>query len=317
MPKQNDVIRVGSRASRLALTQAKTYLARLKESAPDLEFEIIEIQTSGDRFGQMSPEKLLQTAGKGIFVKELEEAILEGRVDLAIHSLKDVPGELPKGLILAGYQEREDPRDAWVSRGGLGPDEIADGAVIGTSSPRRRFQLLELFRSKGKAVSIVPLRGNVDTRLRKAKEGALAATVLSLAGLRRLGLDKEASYIFDPIFEMTPPCGQGTLAAEIRGDRSDLFELLSLAEDRSTRLASELERLTLRLMGGGCLTALGIYARPLGDAQDGEETALDLSVYQHDGISELSAGLRSSWKISSQNSDQLLDKILSKGAEKG
>lgn len=301
--KMTNLIRVGSRGSRLALTQARQYLERLKAATADLEFEMVEIQTSGDRFGHLSPEKVMERSGKGIFVKEIEEAILDGRVDLAIHSLKDMPSEIPKGLVLAGYQEREDPRDAWVAQG-KSLQEIPSGAKIGTSSPRRKCQLLELFRAMGKEVQILPLRGNVETRLRKVSEGELDAAVLSLAGLTRLGLEKQVSHYFDPELQMTPACGQGTLAAEIRADRSDLFEILAQAEDRQTRLASELERAVLKVMGGGCLEALGIYARPAA-----EEGSFELIVYQHQGADE-DPGHRYTWTVTAQDSQDLLDKLL-------
>ncbi|MBI4063073.1 MAG: hydroxymethylbilane synthase [Elusimicrobia bacterium] len=252
---------VGTRGSRLALTQARLYLDTLKAKHPSLAFDLSIIQTSGDQFGQLSPEGVMVKSGKGIFVKEIEEALLEGRIDLAIHSLKDLPGDLPQGLVLAGFQKRGDPRDVLVAKSGW--EELGQGARIGTSSLRRQVQLAELAAKSNKTIEMVNLRGNLDTRVKKVESGDLDGVILSGAGLNRLGLSGRVSHFFDPVSQIIPACGQGTLAAEIRSDRADLFEILSLAEDRQTRLASELERRVLKTLGGGCLEAIGIYAEPV------------------------------------------------------
>lgn len=268
MAKSNRNYKIGTRGSRLALAQTELFLNYLKQKNPLRSFEIKIIRTSGDKFVELSPEKVLEVSGKGIFTKEIEEELLKGTIDFAIHSLKDLPASLPQGLTLAGFPKREDPRDALIAKRPL--EDLTSGARVGSSSLRRKFQLLELARGLGKELNVVSCRGNVDTRVKRVLSGELDGVLLSVAGLRRLGLDSHIAQVFDPEKEIIPPCGQGTLVAEIREDREDLKQLFSLIEDEPTRQASLIERRLLSVIGGGCLEALGLYAQVL----DGERARL-------------------------------------------
>jgi hydroxymethylbilane synthase len=199
----------------------------------------------------------LAKIGKGVFVKEIEEALLDGKIDLAVHSLKDVPTELPEGLALNTILPREDPRDVLVCRQSLSTlVDFPPSGRVGTGSLRRTVQIRHLLPD----ASVEPIRGNVDTRLRKLVEQDLSAVVLALAGLNRLGLSDRATYIF-PIQEMTPAVGQGALAIESRLEDKATNDLLMPLEDRTTRLCVEAERFFLSAMGGGCQVPLGAHAR--------------------------------------------------------
>jgi hydroxymethylbilane synthase len=244
------LIRVGSRGSRLALTQAEGAAARLR--APGIEIALVPITTAGDRdrtrpFGEIGE--------RGVFVKELEEALLDGRVDVAVHSAKDMTSTDTDGLSVGAYLEREDPRDALC-----GAEAIGAGMRIGTASIRRRAQLLAL----EPLLSIEPLRGNVDTRLRKRRERGLDAIVLAACGLDRLGLGGEIGHRFDPDM-IVPEAGQGALALQVRaGDE----HLVGAADHELTRRRVEAERACVAAIGGGCLAPVAAY-------HDGEQlTAL-------------------------------------------
>ena len=235
------LIRVGSRGSRLALTQAELAAARLR--APGIEIALVPITTSGDRdrtrpFGEIG--------ARGVFVKELEEALLDGRIDVAVHSAKDMTSTDTDGLRVGAYLEREDPRDALCGAG-----EIRAGMRIGTASVRRRAQLLVLEPS----LSIEPLRGNIDTRLRKRRERGLDAVVLAACGLDRLGLGKEIGRRFDPD-ELLPEAGQGALALQVRSGEE---HLVSAADHSETRRRVEAERACVARIGGGCLAPVAAH----------------------------------------------------------
>lgn len=314
------ILRVGTRGSRLALAQARLYLDELKRKAPGLKFKLVEIQTAGDKLAEVAPAELLAGSGKGLFVKEIEGALLSGRVDLAIHSLKDMPGDITSGLILCGYQKRGDPRDALISQNGKGWEALPRKARVGTSSPRRKCQFQELARRAGLDVEVVDLRGNLDTRVRKVESAQVDGIIVSAAGLFRLGMEKSASHLFDPVLEMVPACGQGALVAEIREDRADLLKLLGKAEDHKTRLSCELERLALKTMGGGCLQAIGIFARPPQDGMEADrDGALELHIYHNaaaDARPTSSAppappqdGFHSSILIKAENAQTLVNKL--------
>lgn len=246
---------LGTRGSRLALAQAAWVRDELERREPGLEVELRVIKTTGDR---LSTASLAQLAGgaKGVFVKEIEEALLEGTIDLAVHSLKDLPVDQPSGLEVGAYPRREDPRDALAL--GDGYRSLADlpsGARVGTSSLRRRVQLLRLRAD----LVVEPIRGNVDTRLRKLRKGKYAAVTLALAGLRRLGRADAAGYVFPPE-EMLPAPGQAALALEIRSRDTATRELVALLDDAATRTAVTAERAFLAALGGGCQVPLGAYA---------------------------------------------------------
>jgi hydroxymethylbilane synthase len=235
------LIRVGSRGSRLALVQAESAAARLR--APGIEIALVPITTAGDRdrtrpFGEIGD--------RGVFVKELEEALLGGRVDVAVHSAKDMTSTDTDGLVVGAYLEREDPRDALC-----GADGIRPGMRIGTASVRRRVQLLSLEPS----LSIEPLRGNVDTRLRKRRERGLDAIVLAACGLDRLGLSGEIGHRFDPD-DLLPEAGQGAVALQVRAGDVDLVGAL---DHEPTRRRVEAERACVGAIGGGCLAPVAAY----------------------------------------------------------
>lgn len=250
---------IGSRGSKLALAQSNQMAERIRALVPGLEVTVRIIRTTGDKLATASLVKLAADT-KGLFVKEIEEALLDRSIDLAVHSLKDVPTQLPEGLWIAAVPEREDPRDAVVTRlPAAGLADLPEGSRIGTSSLRREVQLLRLrpdFR-------IVPIRGNVDTRLRKLHDEDLQAVVLASAGLVRLGLDDRISFRF-PVEEMIPAIGQGALAIEARREDDAVTELLKRLEDADTRRAVEAERAFLLGMGGGCQVPMGAHACKVG-----------------------------------------------------
>jgi hydroxymethylbilane synthase len=235
------LVRVGSRGSRLALTQAERALSSLR--APGIELVLVPITTAGDRdrsrpFGEIG--------SRGVFVKELEEALLDRRIDVAVHSAKDLTAADPEGLVVGAYLRREDPRDALCGAAELRPD-----MRIGTASVRRKAQLLALEPT----LSIEPLRGNIDTRLRKRGERGLDAIVLAACGLDRLGLDGEIGHRFEPE-TMLPEAGQGALALQVRaGDE----QLVAAAGDPETRERVEAERAVVAVVGGGCLAPVAAH----------------------------------------------------------
>lgn len=240
------MIVIGSRGSALALWQARHIAARLAELGAETRLEIIK--TTGDKIQDVP---LAKVGGKGLFTKEIEEALLEGKIDLAVHSMKDMPTGVPRGLVIAAIPEREEARDAMV---GAALSELKRGARVGTSSLRRASQLLAL----GRGLAIETLRGNVDTRLRKLDEGQYDAIVLAAAGLRRLGWDARIRELIPPEV-MCPAVGQGALAIETRND-GDARELARKLDHAPTRAAVEAERAMLAVLGGGCQVPIGAHA---------------------------------------------------------
>ena len=248
-------ITIATRESRLALWQAEHVQALLQ--ALGHRVQLLGMTTKGD---QILDRSLSKVGGKGLFVKELEVALDEGRADIAVHSLKDVPMDLPEGFVLACVMEREDPRDAWVSPVCATLAELPSGAVVGTSSLRRLVLLREALDALGrKDVRIEPLRGNLDTRLRKLDDGQYHAIVLAAAGLKRLGLSERIRHIFEPV-ESLPAAGQGALGIEIRADRADLLAALAPLVHQPTWLRVAAERTVSRAMGGSCSMPLAAYA---------------------------------------------------------
>jgi hydroxymethylbilane synthase len=235
------LVRVGSRGSRLALTQAERTLSSLR--APGIELALVPITTAGDRdrsrpFGEIG--------SRGVFVKELEEALLERRIDIAVHSAKDLTATNPDGLAIGAFLRREDPRDALC-----GAVELRPGMRIGTASARRKAQLLAL----DSTLSVEPLRGNIDTRLRKLGERGLDAIVLAACGLDRLGLGGDIGHRFDPEV-MLPEAGQGALALQVRAGEEDL---VAAVDDPETRARVEAERAVVAAVGGGCLAPVAAH----------------------------------------------------------
>jgi hydroxymethylbilane synthase len=242
---------IATRESRLALWQADHVRQRL-ERAFATSVSLLGMTTRGD---QILDRALSKVGGKGLFVKELETALAEGRADLAVHSLKDVPMSLPPGFVLATVLEREDPLDAWVSPRFATLDALPQGARVGTSSLRRVVQL----QTRRPDLVIEPLRGNLDTRLRKLDEGQFDAIVLAAAGLKRLGLGERIASRFDAL-TMLPAAGQGALGIEVRSDDTELKEALAALTHRPTWLAVHAERAVSRTMGGSCSMPLAAYA---------------------------------------------------------
>nr|WP_229506530.1 hydroxymethylbilane synthase [Massilia sp. BJB1822] len=249
---------IASRESRLAMWQAEHVRARLSLLYPQCSVEILGMTTRGD---QILDRTLSKVGGKGLFVKELEVAMAEGRADLAVHSLKDVPMELPEGFALAAVLEREDPRDAFVSSQYASLDELPDGAIVGTSSLRRQ----SLIAARYPHLVIKPLRGNLDTRLAKLDRGDYAAIILAAAGLKRLGLEQRIRAVLDPAASL-PAAGQGAMAIEIaeRKDGLDLLSLLAPLNHLPTAQAVAAERKVSKVFGGSCQVPLAAYATVTG-----------------------------------------------------
>ncbi|AKU21719.1 porphobilinogen deaminase [Massilia sp. NR 4-1] len=249
---------IASRESRLAMWQAEHVRARLSLLYPQCSVEILGMTTRGD---QILDRTLSKVGGKGLFVKELEVAMAEGRADLAVHSLKDVPMELPEGFALAAVLEREDPRDAFVSSDYASLDELPAGAIVGTSSLRRQ----SLIAARYPHLVIKPLRGNLDTRLAKLDRGDYAAIILAAAGLKRLGLERRIRAVLDPAASL-PAAGQGAMAIEIaeRNDGLDLLSLLAPLNHLPTAQAVAAERKVSKVFGGSCQVPLAAYATVTG-----------------------------------------------------
>ncbi len=241
---------IATRESRLAMWQAEHVQDLLQRMGHSVQ--LLGMTTQGD---QILDRSLSKVGGKGLFVKELEVALQEGRANLAVHSLKDVPMDLPEGFVLACVMQREDPRDAWVSSQYARLQDLPQGAVVGTSSLRRTV----LLRALRPDLRIEPLRGNLDTRLRKLDEGQYDGIVLAAAGLKRLGLAQRIRHIFD-VTEMLPAAGQGALGIEVCSEQSDVIHVLAALADASTHLAVTAERAVSRAMGGSCSMPLAAHA---------------------------------------------------------
>lgn len=242
---------LGTRGSRLALVQTEEVLRELRRHHPGREFQVKVIKTRGDK-DTVTP---LPVLGRGVFSSEIERELLDHRIDLAVHSLKDLPGTLPQGLTLAAFPERADARDVLVSRSGATLAKLPPGAVVGTSSPRRAALVREA-RPDLRAESV---RGNVDTRVRKALAGEYDAIVLAAAGLVRLGQQDVVTEHLDPE-RFIPAIGQGTMAVEVREDDAELIDLLRSVDHGPTRVATTAERSFLRHVGGGCKVPVAAYA---------------------------------------------------------
>jgi hydroxymethylbilane synthase len=248
-------LRIGSRGSPLALVQAREVQGRIAAAA-DVEAGTIEIKvirTTGD---SLQDRPLAEAGGKGLFTKEIEEALLAGSIDLAVHSSKDLPTLLPPGVVLVGFLAREDVRDAFISRKAKSLYDLAHGAVVGTASPRRQAMVKRLRPDLG----VATLRGNVETRLRKLDAGEIDATLLAVAGLKRLGLLSTATAILDPD-EFVPAVGQGAIGIETRADDSRTRALVAAIDDADTSTALAAERAFLAVLDGSCRTPIGGYAK--------------------------------------------------------
>ena len=299
-----DTLVIGSRGSKLALVQAETIKAQLESAGARASVRIEIIKTSGD----VSSDPLSVIGGKGVFTKELEEALLDSRIDLAVHSLKDLPTILPDGLTIAAICKREDPRDALVlsssNKKTASLQTLAKGAIVGTSSPRRLAQLKNL-RSD---LVIKELRGNVDTRLRKLDDGQYNALILACAGLRRLGLDERISAPL-PASEMLPAVGQGALAVETRSDDQEVIDSVAILDHKFTRLACTAERALLRSLGGGCQLPIAAYA-----VVREKRIRLDGLVADRQGQTIIRDRITGSFEEAEDLGKRLVEQLLAKGA---
>ncbi|MBI3552950.1 MAG: hydroxymethylbilane synthase [Elusimicrobia bacterium] len=268
-------LKMGTRGSTLALAQSGQLARQLQRLVPGLEVETAVIKTSGDLFQTQSPKEAaaLASGTKGLFVKEIEEALIEGEIDFAVHSGKDLPAELAPGCVIAAWPEREDPRDAFIGRDGLPWAALKAPARVATSSLRRRVQLLQA----KPGLELLPMRGNVDTRVRKLREGACDGLILAAAGLNRLGRTDVAREPI-PVELIVPAPAQGALAVEVRADQTETAALVAKLDHAATRLCVEFERTFLKKVGGGCSTPLGAYA-----TADGEGVALSVFWSREDG----------------------------------
>lgn len=245
-------MKIGTRGSALALTQARGIAERLINQWPALTVDIVVIKTKGDI---MQDVPLAAIGGKGLFVKEIEDALLRGEIDIAVHSMKDVPAEIPDGLEITIVSEREDPRDVLVSKKGAKIEDMSAGARIGTGSLRRGFQLRHLFPH----MEIVPLRGNLDTRIRKIQSENLDGIIVAAAGMRRMGwTDRITQYI--PVEIMLPSVGQGVLGIEMRNDDTNTRNAASFINHPQTWREVTAERAFLKKLGGGCQLPVAAYA---------------------------------------------------------
>ncbi len=244
-------IKVGTRGSKLALAQTHSVLESLKKFSPGLQAEVEIIKTKGDVLADVS---LLQIGGQGVFVKEIEEALLSGQIDLAVHSMKDVPGEIPEGLAFAAILKREDMRDVLVSRANVKFEFLPKGAKIGTGSLRRGAQIKSFMPD----VEIVPLRGNIDTRLKKIETENLTGVILAAAGMKRLGYAARISQYLPPEI-MLPAVGQGALGLQLREKDKDLSAICVKLNDAVTAAEVGAERSYLRALGGGCRLPIAAY----------------------------------------------------------
>jgi hydroxymethylbilane synthase len=248
-------LRIGTRKSTLAMIQARQVQEALGSAWPDWTIELVPITTTGDRLIDVPVESI---EGKGIFLKELEEALLNKTIDCAVHSMKDVPTEMLPELMIGAVLKREDARDALIA--GFPLAELPRGAAIGTGSSRRRCQLL-LCRPD---LAIRPIRGNIDTRIRKWREGRFDGLVLALAGLKRAGMEHLAAQVI-PVETMLPAAGQGALGIEIRAADKGLLECIAFLDDHETHVAVAAERAFLEAAGGGCSLPIGVYGEVRGD----------------------------------------------------
>lgn len=286
-------IRVGTRGSNLALIQTNWAIDRLKEKFPDVEFEVKIIKTKGDKILHLSLDKI---GDKGLFVKEIESQLLEGEIDLAVHSMKDMPAEVVEGLKFAAVPKREDPRDVIILREGLNSfDELPIGATIGTGSKRRKYQLLR----KRPDLNIVPIRGNIETRISKIESENLDGIVLAASGVLRADLeDKITEYL--PVDLMIPAPAQGALALEIRENDEELEKMIDAIKDEISQIQTDAERSYLAGIDGSCHIPMGAYCEVDGEKltltgifgdEDGEKITVASLEGNRDNPKELGSNL--------------------------
>lgn len=306
---QRPTLVLGTRGSKLAVQQSEWFQSRLHAVAPDVRVTLKKIQTSGDNIVDVPLAKI---GGKGLFVKEIEEALLAGDIDVAVHSMKDVPAQLPEGLEILCVPPREDARDALISRKGQVFKDLPQGACIGTSSLRRQSQLLHARPD----IRIEMLRGNLDTRLRKLKEGQFDAIVLAAAGLRRLAWSGEITEYLDPSVSL-PAIGQGALGIEGRGQDDFVRSILARLNDAATQTTVTAERALLQRLEGGCQVPIAAYATWSSTGQirlDGLVASVDGKTIVRDSIEGQSGdahalGVRLAERLLARGGDKILREI--------
>jgi hydroxymethylbilane synthase len=295
------VLRIATRKSRLALWQAEHVASLLRNAHAGLEVELLPMSTQGDRILDRS---LAAIGGKGLFIKELEVALAERRADIAVHSMKDVPAEMPQGFAIGALLARADPRDALLCRHGAAITDLPEGAKLGTSSLRRRAQIL----AARPDLAIEPLRGNVDTRLARLENGALDAIVLACAGLVRLGLESRITTRLAPE-EMLPAVGQGAIGIECRSEDARTRALVGALDDAATHIALSAERAFARTLGGSCQSPIAALARV-----ENERLTLQGLVAEPDGSRLLRASVSGESARAAELGEELARRLLGSGA---
>ena len=295
-------IKIGTRGSKLALTQANLVADSLKKAEPQINAEICIIKTSGDIMQDVSLSKI---AGKGVFVKEIEDALLTGTIDMAVHSMKDVPTENPQGLVFAAILPREDVRDILVAKDNRKIEFMPRGARIGTGSMRRASQLLAVLPD----IKIVPLRGNLETRLKKIETENLHGVILAAAGMKRMGLAGSISQYL-PLETMLPAVGQGALGLQIRENDDDLKKILAKLNHAPTAAEIKAERSFLRALGGGCLLPIAAFGKV-----EGDKLTLEGLVAAPTGATVIRDKVRGSIAEAEDLGKKLAEMILEKGGK--
>ena len=303
MSQATATLRIATRKSPLALWQAEHVATRLREAHAGLEVALVPISTKGDRIQDRS---LAAIGGKGLFIKELEIALEEHRADIAVHSMKDVPSDLPDGFVIAAVLPRADPRDALLSAKASRLEDLPEGARVGTSSLRRQAQLL----SKRPDLQIQALRGNVDTRLRRLDDGELDAIILACAGLIRMGWESRITARLDPR-ACLPAVSQGIIGIECRSDAQHARSILGILNDPLTRAAMDAERAFAQRLGGSCQSPIAAYA-----TLDGERLALEGLVAEPDGSRLLRDAITGGADEASNLGQRLADRVLAAGADR-
>jgi hydroxymethylbilane synthase len=297
------MLRIGTRGSPLALAQSNWVKEKIEAKYPDIQISLLKIKTKGDK---ILDSPLAEIGGKGLFVKEIEEALLRHEVDLAVHSMKDLPADLPKGLRIAIYPEREDPRDALVSLDYKTLSALPEGSSVGTGSLRRSSQLLHLRPD----LHVVPLRGNVGTRLRKLETENLQAVILATAGLHRLGFSDRISQVLSTE-EILPAVGQGALGLELRQDDTATKEALQFLNHERTEVTVRAERAFLNKLEGGCQVPIAAYSRI-----EGESIILQGLVAELDGSRIIKDEVRGKKNRPEAIGTTLAERVLASGGDK-
>ena len=295
-------LRIGTRGSKLALTQSEWVKGKIEAQHPDVQVELVRVKTTGDKILDAPLSKI---GGKGLFVKEIEEALLSERIDLAVHSMKDVPAAQPEGLILTTFPEREDPRDAFVSTRYDDLAQLPQGARVGTGSLRRSAQLLHIRPD----LELVPVRGNVDTRLRKLEAGEYEAIILAASGLKRLGLKDRISQALD-VEQILPAIGQGALGLEVRRDDEGTIGRIDFLNHRETEITIKAERAFLTELDGGCQVPLAAFCRT-----ENGQLRLEGMVAELDGSKVLRDQMRGEESEAEEMGVALARRLLSAGAD--